>query len=304
MLGTMWKSELADRIGDSDLNNLYVSLLAFMDDTYLVATSYQQTQIMINELMKEFGKAGLFLKHSKLKYMSENCKEGSEGGQLFAGRVPIKRVQELKVLGSVITSFGDEEAAYAHRVKASWACYNKWKHVLECSASMASRLSFWMITVGRSMLYSLATTRHEKHNAEHLAVIQRNMVRRMMRLKRKPIAWIDVGNGAKPKVVLEQWVDWQIRSLRAAKQQISSHDMSITDKLQEERLSWAKHVGRFGLSGKPRHILKDVVLWRCRSWWQTQQLFNSGHFTRIVHAPRMGQLKRWEWSLPYDWWSG
>ena len=76
---------------------VYLSVLAFMDDTYLVASSFGDAQAMINELMQAFLEAGLQFASGKSKYMSENCGVG----KLWAGD---PRADEIKVLGSVIVS--------------------------------------------------------------------------------------------------------------------------------------------------------------------------------------------------------
>ena len=122
---------------------------------------------------------------------------------------------------------------------------------------------------GRSLLYGLSSTRENTYNAERLAIVQRNMARRMMKLKRKIIAFVDSVDGPKP--VFEQWVDWQVRSLRRAASEISKAGLNIVTKLVEERTEWAGHVGRFGQGDKEEHILKQVNLWRPVAWWKLQQ---------------------------------
>ena len=206
------------------------------------------------------------------------------------------------MLGSVITSRADERRSYEHRIAASWACYWRWQHILECQADINIRIKFWMLTVGRSMLYGLASTRENSFNQERLAITQRNMVRRMLKLKRKPIGWIDNGT-EKQTPILEQWVEWQVRTLRRSADEIRLAKSSIVIKLIEERSSWAGHVARFGLGTRESHILKNVILRRNVFWWKTQMWFNDlgSHTHRLVHNADVGVLRRWEWSLPEDW---
>ena len=161
---------------------------------------------------------------------------------------------------------------------------------------MQARAKFWVTTVGRSMLYGLCTTRHNTYNSERLAVTQRNMFRRMLRIKRKPIA-VD------PQVVLEPWVDWQVRSLRRAEAVVREQGVCVCVKrlLTSERLDWAGHVSRFGTQTKPQHLVKCVLLWRSLAWWKWQKFFNDRHFTVLRHQQHVGGLRRWEWNLPADW---
>jgi hypothetical protein len=169
--------------------------------------------------------------------------------------------------------------------------YWKWKHVLESKASLAERLKFWNLTVARSMLYGLATCRQNSFNAERLAIAQRAMVRRMLKLKRRPM-----GAG------LEPWVDWQIRSLSKAKSVVTEFDVSITKALAAERAKWSGHVARYGTHNRPPHLLKHVLLWRNVYWWKWQQLFNDNpYFEAVKHQIDVGGLRRWEWHLSQSW---
>jgi hypothetical protein len=263
-----WSFEFREHLVDFDPNNVFVALLAFMDDCYIVARNYAEAQIMMNELVKEFEKWGLSVASEKLKFMSENCDCDLAGVQacLWHGDVAVERVQVLKVLGGKIASRGDERIAYEHRIASAWACYWKWQHVLESGASIKAKISFWHATVGRSMMYNLCTTRADVFNSERLAITQRNMVRRMLRLKRQPITL--------EPLVREQWVDWQIRSLRRAGEVVKEHASSVVTVLELERAKWASHVRRFGVQGKPQHILKCILLWRNVSWWKWQQFYN------------------------------
>ena len=75
------------------------------------------------------------------------------------------------------------------------------------------------------MLYALATCRQNAFNTERLAIAQRAMVRRMLKVKRQPAP----GGG------LEPWVDWQIRSLGLAKDTVRKYSVSISVALAKER---------------------------------------------------------------------
>ena len=133
MAYNMWKETLGADLGKFDPQNVYLSAAAFMDDTYLIASSLGEAQTMINELMQAFQEAGLQFASGISKFMSENCGEGV----LWAGDVVVPRVSETKVLGSIITSETDERRCYEHRIAAAWACYWRWAHILECEAQIS-----------------------------------------------------------------------------------------------------------------------------------------------------------------------
>ena len=117
----------------------------------------------------------------------------------------------------------------------------------------------------------------------------------MMRLKRTLIC-------IEPPI-REEWIDWQKRSLGAAKSEILNHGACIVECLLKERKSWAGHIARFGTSGKPEHILKHVLMWRNSWWWNQQKFFNElgPPYVKLAHPTEVGILRRWEWSLPRDW---
>ena len=75
------------------------------------------------------------------------------------------------------------------------------------------------------------------------------MVRRMLKLKRKP-----QGNGVEP------WLDYNIRSFRRAKRNIKQHSTMVSTQLALDRNAFAEHLARFGVAGRDAHLAKRVVL--------------------------------------------
>ena len=87
-------------MGSFECENIFVSVLAFMDDTYLVARNFFETPVMLDDLVAEFAKWGLTLSPGKLKVMSENCdSDDEESSVLWFDGDAVEKVTELKVLG-------------------------------------------------------------------------------------------------------------------------------------------------------------------------------------------------------------
>ena len=105
------------------------------------------------------------------------------------------------------------------------------------------------------MIYGLCTSRQNNYNSERLAITLRSKIRRMLRLGRRP-------STTHPKVVMEQWVDWQIKSPRRTASVITKEGATIANMLNIVRSKWAEQVSKFGLEDKPQHILKYMFLWR------------------------------------------
>ena len=55
---------------------------------------------------------------------------------LSLGGMLISKVDHVKISGSLVFARGTEKGTYEHRIGAGWACYNKWRHILESKASI------------------------------------------------------------------------------------------------------------------------------------------------------------------------
>ena len=112
------------------------------------------------------------------------------------------------------------------------------------------------------MTWALETTRDNVELNNMLSVAQRSMFRKMLKLKRRPIT---IATDSNPSI-LEEWVDWQIRTLRTARDKICETSSCVVESLKQSRLSWIFHVGRFGTGPREHHLVKDLILWRNLGW--------------------------------------
>jgi hypothetical protein len=288
IVADMWKEKHKQHIAGVDMNKVNLALVSYLDDMYMFAHSLSSAQHMMNDLTHALGDIGLTMSSEKVAWMGENIvedeRDSAEMACLKCDLQEIGRVKCMKVLGSMVDVRGEERGTYEHRIASAWKCYWKWKHILESEATLACRLEFWRKTVEKSLLWGLQTTRHTSAYVHRLASTQKMMIRKMIRIKRQPM-----GRGR-----LEPWVDWQVRSLRIAADIIGREGMSIGNTLHELRLSWAGHIARFGLGGKDSHLLKVLLLWRNRDWWQLTQIFNDLPGSVIVqHWAYVGKFGRW-----------
>ena len=155
---------------------------------------------------------------------------------------------------------------------------------------------FFQKTVSRSLLWGLSSTRQDVHNHSRWLSAQKFMVRKMLKISRKPIAWLE--NGSK---VLESWLDWQKRSMSLAGEVIKRTHTCISAALDLERLNWAGHVSRMGINTRPSRMLKAVLCHRNLAWWHTQQAYNKCQEDPIFHRAKMGRIRRWENGLKHNW---
>ena len=71
--------------------------------------------------------------------------------------------------------------------------------------------------------------------------------------------------------VSEPWLDFHIRSLHSASEIINNIGLNVHSKLDELKASWAAHISRFGIDGRPIHFLKNAMMCRNLSWWHSQK---------------------------------
>ena len=159
----------------------------------------------------------------------------------------------LDIFGSRVSMDNSFAEAIQHKIEGGWRCFYKWKHVLTSSASLNNKLDFFRRTVLRSLLWALATCKSSQNGLQKEATAMHLMVRKMLGLKRQPVLGPD-------SVVLgvESWLDWQIRSMSRASSEIRQRGLEIGELVDAERLSWAAHVARFSLDGKPPICLNTL----------------------------------------------
>ena len=148
----------------------------------------------------------------------------------------------------------------------------------------------------RSMQWALETTRQTQENSEILNVAQRSMFRRMLKLKRRPLT---VASDDQPAII-ESWVDWQIRTLQSASKLVRDTKSCVSVSLEEAKLSWIFHVGRFGTGPRENHLVKNLLLWRNLEWWSKQKCYNKSGKSPLFH-PKAVRPRRFEDSLPIKW---
>ena len=207
------------------------------------------------------------------------------------GHVLVPAVDSLVVLGSVVRCDGFELPAIRHRIAKAWGVYHKWAHVLTSKAKIGDRVAFWTRVVLPSLTWGQQTLREPTNNGQrHLTACQHMMLRKIIKVKRKP-----AGN------TLDPWLDWQIRSLTAARDLARSNHIQIVDLVSQKRVSWASHLIRLGNQSGELHICKFLITWRPLSWWREQQIFNLISTETCFHSFGWGLPRRWENIFPADW---
>ena len=249
---------------------------------------------MLNDVIAEFDRVGLSLNPDKCAWMADkHCYPydgGYHGRSIAIGEHLVAQVDKITVLGSVICCDCTEQHPILHRISCAWRCFHKWGHVFRSTASIQAKADFWCKTVLRSLLWGTVTLRGDSFVPTKLDTVQNDMFRRMLGLKRRPL----------PEGGVEPWLQWQKRTLAKAKNAIQNLGCRASSYFVKEKIAWAQHCVRFGLNDKPSHLLKPLLLYRCRRWWHMQEMYNNLNWDAIHHATR-GKPYLWENSFSQDW---
>ena len=120
----------------------------------------------------------LSLAPGKIKFIAEKPLGHVTRPCLTLAGCEIEKVDNLQIRGSLVFARGNERGTYEHRIGAGWACYNKWKHILESRASIEARMKLFQKSVSRNLLWGRSSTRQDVHNQARLISAQKFMVRK------------------------------------------------------------------------------------------------------------------------------
>ena len=281
-----------------NVRDVFCSVIAYLDDIYIIARSVPEAQLMLDEVVTALLKLGLELQTSKVKWIADSSVD--EDCKLLVDGMPVTASASLVASGSEISSDNSQLGAFRHRTIKAWANYRKWSHILESKASLSSRFVFRQKTVGRSLAWGLETCRPSAKGGKMLQTTQRLMIRKMMRLRRRVI--VIPGDAGGYPGTLEPWLDWQIRSMREAKSAININNACARNALLDQRQRFVDHIGRFGVGHRVEvHLCKALLLWRPFTWWKKQQWFNELGWDAVVHKARIGMINAFDRHLADDW---
>ena len=275
----------------TDVQNIFLSVLGFLDDIYFLCGSFEQAQMMLNDAISLFGSVGLRLNIAKISWMANKHCSCPENATLQIGNVLIPRTDSMTILGSVVCINGEEGPALRHRMLKAWGVFHKWSHILTCSAPLQARVLFWARVVLPSLTWGVQTLRAPTQTLNTaFAFCQKLMFRKMMRQGRKCHGgWV------------EPWLEWHKRTLGAA-WNVATKRVNVEHVIQSKSLSWAGHLARLGVHTKEAHVVKFLLAWRPLGWWRDQQVFNLMDYETLYHPFGWGHPRRWEGSMPTDWW--
>ncbi|KAK3526951.1 hypothetical protein QTP86_005760 [Hemibagrus guttatus] len=150
--------------------------MMFADDIVICSESREQVEENLERWRFALERRGMKFSHSKTEYMCVNEREGS--GTVRLQGEEVKKVQELKYLGSTVQSNGECGKEVKKRVQAGWNGWRKVSGVL-CDRKISARIKgkVYRTVVRPAMLYGLETVSLRKRQESELEVAELKMLR-------------------------------------------------------------------------------------------------------------------------------
>ncbi|MCJ8730181.1 hypothetical protein PDJAM_G00181210 [Pangasius djambal] len=206
-----------DQLSEEDRQESPCTMM-FADDIVICSESREQVEENLERWRFELERRGMKVSRSKTEYMCVNEREGS--GTVRLQGEEVKKVQEVKYLGSAVQSDGECGKEVKKRVQAGWNGWRKVSGVL-CDRRISARIKgkVYETVVRAAMLYGLETVSLRKRQESELEVAELKMLRFSLGV-----------------TTLDRIRNEYIRG--------TAHVGRLGDKVREARLRWFGHVQR------------------------------------------------------------
>ena len=191
----------------------------------------------------------------------------------------VSRDEGFKILGTLFTLNGNLDVELERRQDAAWAKFHQLAPLLlRRDASLVKRLQLFQTTVSQTLLWGAESWTLTAKQKRQLRSVQREMLRRIVRIRRQP---------------QEEWIDWVKRATKVAEELANKAGTAcwIRRHLQM-KWRWAGRIARMPWSRWARR----VTLWRDCEWSEGQLQGASAYGARPMRS-RPGQFQRWESEL-------
>jgi hypothetical protein len=225
--------------------------LAFADDILLIASTWEEMQIMMTELANTLSLHGLDIQPEKCCAM----------GNRFAGPPADILLRDIIIkntsgadgfvfLGTLLTIDGSCILEVRARIASAWRTFWRLRrYLLNRGISTNKRLEFWMMTIRPSLFWAAGSWRLTSDLCSEITKAQRSMFRKI---------------SMKPRLFDDTAWDYMARSARALETWLTKtkHD-SWENYGLKQAWSWAGHVARLPAGRLARKVLHtDGAYWR------------------------------------------
>ena len=221
----------------------------FQDDIYLWSHDKSFLQTKLGILVRSLGAKNLKVNAAKTHYV--HTMEGEQTLRVGDREITGERDGTVTVLGAPVALAGEvlqTLAEVARRARVAFAAHKK---LLTGAGSVDHKLLAYTRYVSTSALWAIGAAHPHDALLKGMNSIQLMQLRQMLHAKRRP---------------LEQWADWNRRSLRQARACLAARPMHrwSTIALAQVWKLWghtARHEQHTGL----------MLGWRSQEWWRAEQ---------------------------------
>ena len=234
---------------------------------------------MVSQVSHTFSTVELALQPGKCQWVANSSLAQPEASISVAGNVMhnVPGDHGFRVLGTQVTLDADPWLEWNLRMGETWKAFWAASALLLNPRVRASRrVAVFHSCVTPVLLWALAGLACATSMLKHADVVQRAMVARIMRKRRRPSA---------------QWLPWFRLTTKIADQVLSNCDLLPWSVLVQKRtVTWAGYVARFG----PDRICKRIYFWRNLEWWRQRQVWIKWGANEFRHKGQIGFPRRWE----------
>uniref|UniRef100_A0A914VNL8 Reverse transcriptase domain-containing protein n=1 Tax=Plectus sambesii TaxID=2011161 RepID=A0A914VNL8_9BILA len=165
-----------------NINGELLNHLRFADDIVIVGETIEEVEEMLRELDRESARVGLRMNRSKTKWM-KNHQVGE--GNIKIGSEEIEEASSYVYLGQEITMEHAISRELSRRRKAAWTSYSTISEAATTTNNPRLQAHLFNTTILPALLYGSEIWSLTKADEQKLAVTERAMERRMLKVTRR-----------------------------------------------------------------------------------------------------------------------
>ena len=167
---------------------LYCNELVYADDIALTQSDYIRAQNTLNQLCTHARSVGLLINIAKTEYMeigdwSHDCEDRQLYIQYGDIASNIKKVQEFKYLGSILTTDNNCYKDFLHRKSLAWYALNNCKKLWKSNIDNKDKVYFFRCIVETILLYGAVTWTMNKSFVAELNSTYHVMLRHILNIQ-------------------------------------------------------------------------------------------------------------------------
>ena len=260
VLGKSWR-QIGAAIQDLDIDLFY-----FQDDIFLFEVSAARLARKIAIIGSTLSQAGLKLAMQKTKVIATPDYHGVMKMEIESEQVKILKGESIRVLG-VSFDFASPPTQQAEELLGrARAAYAEHRPLLVAQGSRLHKANIVSMLITSTWRWVAGAVHWSKESLMKANSLQNQILRTAFRLARRRD---------------ENWMDWNMRTLREVRCYIHAHNIprwsTLILTMQHQLLGhWARRTERLQSGHEIEAITMRCLRWRNLAWWEHQQALSCG----------------------------